>query len=159
MDNATRYRYQAIDRCLSYCVFTAHDARRVHQKICAPFPVYSKRRIMLVLALLSLLMATAAGAAGILWRQGVEQTAVLYQQEGPEAGWSIEAYEKALQIFSDIGFDLSDLPDVSQMDEALACQTINQYLIQKIPGETDSLHERLTAYNGFFSTWSVEEKA
>lgn len=159
MDKETRYRYQAIDRCLSYCVFTVHDVRQVYKKICAPFPVYSKRRIILVMALLSLLIAAAASAFGILWRQGVEQTALLYQQYGTEEGWSVQEYEKALQILSDIGFDLSDLPDTSHMNEALACQTLNHYLLQKIPGETNSLHERLTEYNGFFSLWSIEEKA
>lgn len=159
MDKETRFRYQAIDRCLSYCVFTAHDARRVFQKIHAPFPLCSKRRIALVLALLSLLLAAAASALGILWRQGLEQTASLYQQYGSEENWSLPEYEKALRIFSDIGIDLSDLPDTGSMDEALACQTLETYLLSKIPGETDSLHERLREYNGFFSTWSLEEKA
>lgn len=68
MDKETRYRYQAIDRCLAYCVFTAYDAGRVYKKIRTPFPVYSKRRIILVAAVISLLIAAAAGAAGILWR-------------------------------------------------------------------------------------------
>lgn len=159
MEKETRYRYQAIDRCLSYCVFTAHDVRRVNQKIHAPFPLCSKRRIALVLVLLSLLLATAASALGILWRQGVERTAALYQQYGTEDHWSLSEYQKALQIFADIGIDLSDLPDTGDMNEALACQTLHAYLLSKLPGETDSLHERLTEYNGFFFRWSLEEKA
>lgn len=159
MEKETRYRYQAIDRCLSYCVFTAHDVRRVNQKIHAPFPLCSKRRIALVLALLSLFLATVASALGILWRQGLEQTASLYQQYGAEDQWSLSEYETALQIFSDIGIDLPDLPNTRDMDEALACQTLDAYLLSKLPGETDSLHERLREYNGFFGRWSLEEKA
>lgn len=45
-------RYQAIDRCLSYCVFTTHDTKEVWKKIRTRFPKSSRTKVIVAMLVL-----------------------------------------------------------------------------------------------------------
>lgn len=49
-EDEEKQRYQAIDRCLSYCVFTMHDTKEVWKKI--RFPKSSRTKVIVAILLL-----------------------------------------------------------------------------------------------------------
>lgn len=63
-------RHPAIDRCLSYCVFTARDTGQVLRKIHARFGKGQRAGVILALALLALAQATGAWLLRLCGRAG-----------------------------------------------------------------------------------------
>lgn len=63
-------RYQAIDRCLSYCVFTTHDTKKVWKKIRTRFPQNSRTTIIMAIMLLIVVQVTATWLLRICGKMG-----------------------------------------------------------------------------------------
>ncbi len=125
-----------------------------------PFALGLSRKgfAILVAALMLLLMGVALALTN--WNAIVEWVYHLEKQESRVEMWTLEQKQSIADALREQGYDMSALPDLNGMTEEEKDAALTDWLKAQFDGELTSFHFNLmTRLNGFFDSWSLEDKA
>ena len=123
------------------------------------FGLSRKKFAILVIALIILLASVAL--ALVNWNAIIESVFHLESQEDHVAQWSLSQKEEIVNELKRIEYDMTGLPDTSDLMEDEKDIVLTNWLNRQFQGsKTGELHDALMIrLNGFFDDWSMEDQA
>ena len=125
-----------------------------------PFALGLSRKGFAILVVVLMLLLTGVALALTNWNVIVEWVYHLEKQESRVEMWTLEQKQSIADALREQGYDMSALPDLNGMTEEEKDAALTDWLKAQFDGELTSFHFNLmTRLNGFFDSWSLEDKA
>ena len=123
--------------------------------------VVVKKKISIGLAFAILAVFIAATALAVThWEKVLSYVFQTEQDKGGVENWSYPDKVEFIALLSEAGIDMTDLPDMEEMDAREADSALTAWISEHFNGEVTSLHfTMLEQIKGPFDTWSVADKA
>ncbi|MBQ6255393.1 MAG: hypothetical protein IJJ60_02280, partial [Clostridia bacterium] len=124
------------------------------------FALGLSRKGFAILAAALVLLITTVALALTNWNVIVEWVYHLEKQESRVEMWTLEQKQSIADALREQDYDMSALPDLNGMTEEEKDAALTDWLKAQFDGELTSFHFNLmTRLNGFFDSWSLEDKA
>ena len=125
-----------------------------------PFALGLSRKGFAILVVVLMLLLTGVALALTNWNAIVEWVYHLEKQESRVEMWTLEQKQSIADSLREQDYDMSALPDLNGMTEEEKDAALTDWLKAQFDGELTSFHFNLmTRLNGFFDSWSLEDKA
>ena len=116
-------------------------------------------RGMAVLVTAAILLLTAVALAVSNWTALMEWIYRM-EKETPVSGWTLEQKQQVADALREIGYNMEDLPDLSNMNDRQRDRALADWLRIQFQGDvTDGGYNLLTKLKGFYDGWSLTDKA